>query len=73
MKKNKKIILITGIAGMLGSELISKFIKKKNYTIIGIDNFTLGKKKFIKDYLKNNNFRFFRINLSKRVNNKKLI
>ena len=73
MKKNKKIIWITGIAGMLGSELISKFIKKKNYTIIGIDNFTLGKKKFIKDYLKNNNFRFFRINLSKRVNNKKLI
>ena len=28
-EKNKKIILITGVAGMLGSELTSKLIKKK--------------------------------------------
>ena len=27
-EKNKKIILITGVAGMLGSELTSKLIKK---------------------------------------------
>lgn len=72
MKNNKKIILITGVAGMLGSELITKLIKK-NYIIIGIDNFTLGKKKFIKAYLKSTNFRFFKINLSKRIKNKKLI
>ena len=48
MKKNKKIILITGVAGMLGSELTSKLIKK-NYTIIGVDNFTLGKKNILKN------------------------
>ena len=44
----KKIILITGAAGMMGSELIEKLIND-NYLIIGIDNFRLGKKKFIKN------------------------
>ena len=73
MKKNKKIILITGVAGMLGSELTSKLIKKKNYTIIGVDNFTLGKKKYIKEYLKKDNFKFFKVDLSKNVVNKRLI
>tara|TARA_B100002019_G_scaffold293247_1_gene319615 strand:+ start:436 stop:1404 length:969 start_codon:yes stop_codon:yes gene_type:complete len=73
MKKNKKIILVTGVAGMLGSELVSNLVKKKNYIIIGIDNFTLGKKQFIKKFLNNNNFKFFNIDLSKKVKNRKLI
>ena len=43
MKKKK--ILITGVAGMIGSELLVKFINNKNYHIYGIDNLILGKKK----------------------------
>ena len=43
----KKIILITGAAGMMGSELIEKLIND-NYLIIGIDNFRLGKKNLLK-------------------------
>ena len=56
MKKNK-IILITGVAGMLGSELIEKVLK--NNIVIGLDNFELGKKKFIKQYFKKKIFTFF--------------
>ena len=33
----KKIILITGAAGMIGSNLVKKYINKK-VLIIGIDN-----------------------------------
>ena len=67
----KKIILITGAAGMMGSELIEKLIND-NYLIIGIDNFRLGKKKFIKNYLKLKNFFFFNIDLSKKIRNSRL-
>ena len=56
MKKNK-IILITGVAGMLGSELIEKVLKKN--IVIGLDNFELGKKKFIKQYFKKKKFLLF--------------
>lgn len=65
--KTTKIILITGVAGMLGSELLEKVLK--NNIVIGIDNFELGKKKFIEKYLKNKNFYFFNIDLSKKINN----
>jgi len=66
----KKIVIITGVAGMIGSCLLEKYIKKK-YIIIGIDNFTLGKKKFIKN-LFNKNFFFFNIDLSKKKTTKKI-
>ena len=40
----KKYIIITGVAGMIGSELLEQIIYKKNYFIYGMDNFVLGKK-----------------------------
>lgn len=67
----KNVVLITGIAGMVGSNLLKKYINQ-NKIIIGIDNFELGKKKFIKDYFKFKNFFFFKINLNKKVTNKNL-
>ena len=42
----KEIILITGAAGMVGSNLIKR-IKFKNKVVIAIDNLTLGKKIFV--------------------------
>ena len=48
----KKYIIITGVAGMIGSELLEQIIYKKNYFIYGMDNFVLGKKKFIKKFEK---------------------
>ena len=43
MKKN--IIVITGGAGFVGTNLINLFIKKTNYKIISIDNYSSGLKK----------------------------
>ena len=42
----KEIILITGAAGMVGSNLIKK-INFKNKIVIAIDSLILGKKKIL--------------------------
>ena len=42
---NKNIIIITGGAGFVGSNLILKLLKFKKYKIISIDNYSSGKKK----------------------------
>ena len=43
MKKN--LIIVTGGAGFVGSNLISYLIKKTNYKIISIDNYSSGARK----------------------------
>ena len=43
MKKN--IIIITGGAGFVGSNLIILFLKKTNFRIISLDNYSTGSKK----------------------------
>ena len=41
----KNIIVITGGAGFVGSNLISLLLKKTKYKIISIDNYSSGNKK----------------------------
>ena len=41
----KNIIIVTGGAGFVGSNLISLLIKKTKFKIISIDNYSTGKKK----------------------------
>ena len=41
----KKIIVVTGGAGFIGSNLIEFIFKKTNYEIISIDNYSSGNKK----------------------------
>ncbi len=62
MKKNKNIIVVTGGAGFVGSNLINYLIKKTNYKIVSIDNYSSGTKtnhvkhkkiKYIKAHTKN--------------------
>lgn len=67
----KKIILITGAAGMVGSNLLKK-IDFKNKIIICIDNLILGKKKNLIPYLNKKNFFFFKKDLSKKINSQKI-
>ena len=41
----KNILVVTGGAGFVGSNLISYLIKKTNHKIISIDNYSSGSKK----------------------------
>ena len=43
----KQYIVVTGGAGFVGSNLINKLLKKTNFKIISIDNYSTGKKKII--------------------------
>ncbi len=67
----KKIILITGAAGMVGSNLINKYINK-DVQIIAIDSLKLGKMDYIKSFKNKKNFLFFKIDLSKKIKNRKI-
>ena len=41
---NKKIILVTGGAGFIGSHLIERLVSHKNFQVISLDNYFTGKK-----------------------------
>ena len=56
-------IIITGVAGLVGSNLAGFFLKR-NVKVIGIDNLILGKRKNIKNLLLSNNFYFKKLDLS---------
>lgn len=56
-KLNKKVILLTGCAGFIGSQLLKKLVKK--YYVIGIDDLSTGNKKNI---ISNKNFLFLKGN-----------
>jgi UDP-glucose 4-epimerase len=53
MKKN--IIVVTGGAGFVGTNLIQLFLKKTNYKIISIDNYSSG---FKKNHIKNKRVKY---------------
>ena len=55
MKKN--IIIITGGAGFIGSNIIERLLKFKNYKIISIDDYSSGNKK---NHIKNKNIKYLR-------------
>ncbi len=63
----KKVALVTGSAGFIGSNLVDDLLSK-NFYVIGVDNFRTGKKEFIKNQLKNKNFIFKKIDLTNRKN-----
>lgn len=64
MKTNltKKKIIITGCAGFIGSNLVDKLLSL-NAQIVGIDNLSTGKKKFLENALKYKNFKFIKCDL----------
>ena len=57
MKRNKNIIVVTGGAGFVGSNLIEFLIKKKNFKIISIDNYSSGTKK---NHIKHPRVKYFK-------------
>ena len=71
MRKDK--IIITGGAGFVGTNLINLLLKKTNYKIISIDNYSSG---FKKNHIKNNRVNYIKgdtKNISKILKNKKNI
>ena len=59
MKRKKKISLVTGGAGFIGSHMCD-FLLEKKHVVYGIDNLVSGKIKNLKQAFKNKNFRFLR-------------
>ena len=54
----KKLIVITGGAGFVGSNLIAKLLLEKNINIISIDNYSSGLKK---NHIKNKNIKYIKV------------
>tara|TARA_B100000212_G_scaffold179424_1_gene135041 strand:- start:291 stop:1175 length:885 start_codon:yes stop_codon:yes gene_type:complete len=71
MKKDK--IIITGGAGFVGSNLISFFLKKTNFKIISLDNYSSGNRK---NHIKNSRVKYIKADtkdIEKYLNNPKTI
>ena len=61
----KNIIIITGGAGFIGSNLVKYLLKKTNFKIISLDNYSTGK---IKNHINHKNAKYIKgenINISK--------
>ena len=54
----KKIIVVTGGAGFIGTNLIEYLIKKTNFKIISIDNYSSGYKK---NHIQHKNVKYIKL------------
>ena len=61
-----KTVLITGCCGFIGSNMC-KFLLKKNYKVLGLDNMLTGKIRNIQNFMNNNNFNFFEHDICKPI------
>ena len=69
MKKNKNILVVTGGAGFVGSNLINFLLDKTKFKIISIDNYSSG---FKKNHIKNKKIKYIKAdtkNISKTLKN----
>lgn len=57
-------ILVTGGAGFIGSNLVSKLIEEKNNKIVVLDNLSTGSEKNIQEFLKFENFEFYKYDIT---------
>lgn len=57
MTTNSKKVLVTGVAGFLGSNLLAKLLKE-GHQVVGIDNLSMGRLENISDSIDHKNFAF---------------
>ena len=55
----KNILVVTGGAGFVGSNLINLLIKKTNFRIVSIDDYSSGSKK---NHIKNSRIKYIKSN-----------
>jgi UDP-glucose 4-epimerase len=58
-----KHILITGVAGMIGSHLLDRVLESGNYDVIGIDNLKVGQLGNIRHHLNAERFIFHKVDV----------
>lgn len=61
--KFQKSVLVTGVAGMIGSHLLDELLAK-GYKVIGIDDLSYGKEENISHNFSNSDFRFYKVDIS---------
>ncbi|AFS47835.1 NAD dependent epimerase/dehydratase family protein [alpha proteobacterium HIMB5] len=59
MNKKKNIIVVTGGAGFVGSNLIEFFVRKTKFKIISLDDYSSGSKK---NHINNSKVKYFKAN-----------
>ncbi len=62
-------IIVTGCAGFIGSHL-TEYLVKCGYEVLGLDNLSTGKKKFMSNFINKKNFDFKKVDLYKSNINK---
>ena len=67
MSESKKVVVITGAAGFLGSHLCDRFINE-GYKVIGIDNLITGDLRNIEHLFKLEDFEFYNHDISLFIN-----
>jgi UDP-glucose 4-epimerase len=60
--KMRKTVAVTGCAGFIGSSLVDRLVEEGN-VVIGIDDFSTGKRRFLQRAISKDNFRLVEINL----------
>ena len=55
-------VLITGVAGFVGSNFLD-YLLSKGHHVVGVDNFSTGKSEFIENAIDNSNFTFLKFDL----------
>jgi len=58
-----KNILITGVAGMIGSHLLDLLLEKRKYNIIGVDKLSFGQIENIQHNIGNPRFKFYKVDI----------
>jgi nucleoside-diphosphate-sugar epimerase len=71
VSRNAPIALVVGAAGFIGSHLSDKLLAE-NIQVVGIDDFSLGKKEYLNEASKSNKFHLLNKSILDRINSTQL-